>query len=308
MAVETPQDAYFPAGLVGMLRSAAYGWDLTPQENTWVDNLNTQFNQPGGMNPNEANLWNFLTSQDPNNKGKLYEPAPEYEVDLFKRLGQYANRAPTPEEQQVLSGYQSMLNRGYTPEELNAMKVSSLEGSRAQADSARNAMLMNARRTGNTAGQYGAMARAMQTGANAPSSIIRDLEIANANMRQANTRTGLEGIGNYNQQLLGRQMGATNAQTQMAQNIGQRQLEYLNQAQGLTQNAANRQQGYANLGVGLTNALRQNKQFGMTGLNNLYNTNVANQSDLYGKLAALLGTRTQDETNMGKKSTSFWGT
>ena len=319
-------------GYLQDLYAAMAGGQMTEGEGSLQDYLQNAVT--GGADGQDVALWQlaneFRTQADPYSdaaKAGLDQAGQvkNYESDLYGQMIRGSQDASDPEAAQ-LAGYKGMLGQGYSPDELAAIQQAGMDSTRAGLETSKDAMLRAQRRTGNTAGMYGAMADLSTGGANALAKQARDTQILQAQERARRTETGLQGLG-QNAGIGQSRIASNQGQAAgMAESVGNRQLQAANAYQGLSGLANQRQgqtlgqmqgtqnawrqgnQGYASLlqnqqnalrqgqiagTTGLANqnqGLRQGQQAGLGGLQSLYDSSAAQNNAFYETLANLFKT------------------
>ncbi len=96
-------------------------------------------------------------------------------------------------ESKLIPSYEGMMNEGYRPEELNAMRTSGMGGVAAAADTAGWMGENRAARTGNAAGVGAEESQLARDKGVSMGNEAANIEMANANERSANRKFALSG-------------------------------------------------------------------------------------------------------------------
>jgi hypothetical protein len=185
-------------------------------------------------------------------------------------------------EAAALGNYNAMAgSTGYSPEEQNAFSQQALDAARSRTAALKSQMINAQKRTGNTAGFYGAMAGADLGQTQAMAKSAQDITIANAQeaaRRREVGNTGLLASGNLEQQ---RQNAAFSQSSNLLNPAQDRALSALNSARGQSNDLFGRQ----------TTALAGQQ--------------AMNQAEQQRRLAALGGQATYNDTTYNRANTAL---
>ena len=209
-------------------------------------------------------------------------PRRTYDVDAYKSLVGKAQNAPAigSAEDRVRSGYEQMYGQGLTNEEMQAMRTANAQSTGAAGQAARDAMIANQRRTGNTAGVYGAMARTAKDQMNRAALGEQQILAQDAEIRRQGKEKSLAGLSGSAEMELNRYLQSMGAANQLSGQVANQQL-----------GAAGQMLPYAQLAAQLG-------QYGTSGLTGLYNTSMSQDQAMYNAIASLLGLKDQEYTEI----------